>query len=122
MLGAARYRGTVETQGASLDELPESAEVSKATSDSCDRPLVRPDGSATPLTAAALEGVARGRGADDGRGRGFQGHRAFEGAGLAALLTSKLPAGTDPGLLFVGVTASAGDRALTSGGQILPAR
>lgn len=122
MLGAARHRGTVETQGASLEELLESAEVSKATSDSCDRPLVRPDGAATPLTAAALEGVARAGGADNGLGRGFQGHRAFEGSSLAALLKSRLPAGTDPGLLFVGVTASAGYRALTSGGRILLAR
>lgn len=86
--------------------------------------LVLPDGSSTPLTAAALEGVARAGGADDGigLGRGFHGHRAFEGASLAALLKSKLPAGTDPGLLFVVVTASDGYRSLYSGGEILLSR
>jgi len=83
--------------------------------------LVLPDGASTPLTAAALEGVPRAGGADDGigLGRGFHGHRAFEGASLAALLKSKLPAGTDPGLLFVVVTASDGYRSLYSGGEIL---
>lgn len=86
--------------------------------------LLLPDGSSTPLTAAALKGVPRAGGADDGigLGRGFHGHRAFEGASLAALLRSKLPAGTDPGLLFVVVTASDGYRSLYSGGEILLSR
>lgn len=86
--------------------------------------LVLPDGSSTPLTVASLKGVTRAGGADDGigLGRGFHGHRAFEGASLAALLRSKLPAGTDPGLLFVVVTASDGYRSLYSGGEILLSR
>ena len=68
--------------------------------------------------------AARAGGADDGigLGRGFHGHRSFEGASLAALLKSKLPAGTDPGLLFVVVTASDGYRSLYSGGEVLLSR
>ena len=46
----------------------------------------------------------------------------FAGASLAALLKSTLPAGTDPGLLFVVVTASDGYRSLYSGGEILLSR
>lgn len=86
--------------------------------------LVLPDGSSTPLTAAALEGVPRAGGADDGigLGRGFHGHRAFEGASFAALLRGRLPAGADPGLLFVVVTASDGYRSLYSGGEVLLSR
>lgn len=86
--------------------------------------LVLPDGSSTPLDVAVLKGIARAGGADDGigLGRGFHGHRAFEGASLAALLRSKLPVGTDPGLLFVVVTASDGYRSLYSGGEVLLSR
>ncbi|HPA49997.1 MAG TPA: hypothetical protein PLP50_00230 [Thermoanaerobaculia bacterium] len=86
--------------------------------------FVLPDGSSTPLTVAALKAVPRAGGADDGigLGRGFHGHRSFEGASLAALLKSKLPAGTDPGLLFVVVTASDGYRSLYSGGEVLLSR
>ena len=86
--------------------------------------LVLPDGTSTPLTVAALKAVPRAGGADDGigLGRGFHGHRAFEGASLAALLESKLPAGTDPGLLFVVVTASDGYRSLYSGGEVFLSR
>lgn len=86
--------------------------------------LVLPDGSSAALTAAALKDVTRVEGEDDGigLGRGFHGHRRFAGASLAALLRGRLPAGTDPGLLFVVVTASDGYRSLTSGGEILLSR
>jgi hypothetical protein len=86
--------------------------------------LVLPDGSSTPLTAKALESVARVEGEDDaiGLGRGFRGHSRFAGASLAALLKSKMGPGVDPGLLFVVVTASDGYRSLYSGGEILLSR
>jgi hypothetical protein len=86
--------------------------------------LVLPDGTSTPLDVKALAGVARAEGEDDGigLGRGFHGHRRFAGASLAALLRGKLPAGTDPGLLFVVVTASDGYRSLYSGGEVLLSR
>ena len=86
--------------------------------------LVLPDGTSAPLTPAALKDVARVEGEDDGigLGRGFHGHRRFAGASLAALLLGRLPAGTDPGLLFVVVTASDGYRSLYSGGEVLLSR
>ncbi len=86
--------------------------------------LVLPDGTSIPLTAAALKDVARAEGEDDGigLGRGFHGHRRFAGASLAALLRGRLPARTDPGLLFVVVTGSDGYRSLYSGGEILLSR
>ena len=86
--------------------------------------LVLPDGTSTPLTAAALKGIARVEGEDDaiGLGRGFRGHSRFAGASLASLLRSKLPAGVDPGLLFVVVTGSDGHRSLYSGGEVLLSR
>jgi len=86
--------------------------------------LLLPDGTSTPLTVKALQGVARVEDEDDaiGLGRGFRGRSRFAGASLAALLRSKLPAGADPGLLFVVVTGSDGYRALYSGGEILLSR
>lgn len=87
-------------------------------------PLVLPDGKSIPLTAEALQGVPRVEGEEDaiGLGRGFRGHSRFAGASLAALLKSKLPTGTDPGLLYVVVTGSDGYRSLYSGGEILLSR
>ena len=72
----------------------------------------------------ATKGLPRVEGEDDGigLGRGFRGHSRFSGPSLAALLKSSLPAGTDPGLLFVVVTASDGYRSLYSGGEILLSR
>ena len=72
----------------------------------------------------ATKGLPRVEGEDDGigLGRGFRGHSRFAGPSLAALLKSSLPAGTDPGLLFVVVTASDGYRSLYSGGEILLSR
>ena len=86
--------------------------------------LVLPDGKSIPLSADALKGAARVEGEDDaiGLGRGFRGHSRFAGASLAALLRAKLPAGTDPGLLFVVVTGSDGYRSLYSGGEVLLSR
>ncbi len=86
--------------------------------------LVLPDGKTTALGTKALKGVSRVEGEDDviGLGRGFHGHSRYSGASFAALLRSSLPAGTDPGLLFVVVTASDGYRSLYSGGEILLSR
>jgi hypothetical protein len=87
-------------------------------------PFLLLDGKSTPLSAAALKGASRVEGEDDGigLGRGFRGHSRYAGASLAALLRSSLPAGTDPGLLFVVVTASDGYRSLYSGGELLLSR
>ncbi|MBK9089578.1 MAG: hypothetical protein IPL90_11210 [Holophagales bacterium] len=86
--------------------------------------LVLPNGKSTPLSVKATKGLRRVEGEDDGigLGRGFRGHSRFSGPSLAALLKSSLPAGTDPGLLFVVVTASDGYRSLYSGGEILLSR
>ncbi len=87
-------------------------------------PLVLPGEKTIALTAKATKGLPRVEGEDDGigLGRGFRGHSRFSGPSLAALLKSSLPAGTDPGLLFVVVTASDGYRSLYSGGEILLSR
>jgi hypothetical protein len=86
--------------------------------------LVLPNGKSTPLTAKAMKGLRRLEAEDDniGLGRGFRGHSRFAGPSLAALLKSWLPTGTDPGLLFVVVTASDGYRSLYSGGEVLLSR
>lgn len=86
--------------------------------------FVLPGGKSTPLSAKATKGLRRVEGEADGigLGRGFCGRSRFAGASLAALLKSSLPAGTDPGLLFVVVTASDGYRSLYSGGEILLSR
>mgnify|MGYP001098264564 FL=1 len=87
-------------------------------------PLVLPDGTSIPLSAKALKRLPRVEGEGDavGLGRGFRGRSRWEGVSLAALLKRSLPAGTDPGLLFVVVTASDGYRSLYSGGEILLSR
>lgn len=87
-------------------------------------PLVLPDGKAIALSAKATKGILRVEGEDDGigLGRGFRGHSRYSGPSLAALLQSSLPAGTDPGLLFVVVTAKDGYRSLYSGGEIFLSR
>ncbi|MBK6405865.1 MAG: hypothetical protein IPF66_12945 [Holophagales bacterium] len=87
-------------------------------------PLVLPGGRTVALDAKSLKGVARVESEDDGigLGRGFRGHSRYAGPSLAALLAKALPAGTDPGLLFVVVTASDGYRSLYSGGEILLSR
>jgi hypothetical protein len=84
-------------------------------------PLVLPDGKSTPLTAKALKRLPRVEGEGDqvGLGRGFRGRSRWAGVSLAALLRGSLPAGTDPGALFVVVTASDGYRSLYSGGEVL---
>ncbi len=86
--------------------------------------LVLPEGKAKALDVKALKGIARVEGEEDGigLGRGFHGHSRFSGASLSALLKASLPAGTDPGLLFVVVTGSDGYRSLYSGGEILLSR
>ena len=86
--------------------------------------LVLPGGKTVAIDAKATKPLPRVEGEDDGigLGRGFRGHSRFAGASLAALLRSSLPAGTDPGLLFVVVTASDGYRSLYSGGEILLSR
>lgn len=86
--------------------------------------LVLPDGRSLPLDAKATKGLSRVEGADVaiGLGRGFHGERRFAGGSLAALLRAKLPAGSDPGLLAVVVTASDGYRSLYSGGEVLLSR
>ena len=86
--------------------------------------FVLPGGKKVALTAKATKGLPRVEGEDDGigLGRGFRGHSRFSGPSLAALLKRSLPAGTDPGLLFVVVTASDGYRSLYSGGEILLSR
>ena len=86
--------------------------------------LVLPGGKKIALTTKATKGLRRVEGEDDGigLGRGFRGHSRFAGPSLAALLKSSLPAGTDPGLLFVVVTAKDGYRSLYSGGEILLSR
>ena len=86
--------------------------------------LVLPDGRSVPLDAKTTKGLARVEGADVaiGLGRGFHGERRFAGGSLAALLRAKLPAGADPGLLAVVVTASDGYRSLYSGGEVLLSR
>ena len=87
-------------------------------------PLVLPGGKTIALTAKATKGLPRVAGEDDGigLGRGFRGHSRFSGPSLAALLGKALPAGTDPGLLFVVITASDGYRSLYSGGEVLLSR
>jgi hypothetical protein len=87
-------------------------------------PLVLPGGKSVALTEKATKGILRVEGEDDGigLGRGFRGHSRYSGPSLAALLKSSLPAGTDPGLLFVVVTASDGYRSLYSGGEIFLSR
>lgn len=87
-------------------------------------PLVLPGGKAIALSAKATKGVLRVEGEDDGigLGRGFRGHSRYSGPSLAALLKSSLPAGFDPGLLFVVVTAKDGYRSLYSGGEIFLSR
>lgn len=87
-------------------------------------PLVLPGGKAIALSLKATKGLPRIEGEDDGigLGRGFRGHSRYSGPSLAALLKSSLPAGTDPGLLFVVVTAKDGYRSLYSGGEILLSR
>ena len=84
-------------------------------------PLVLPDGQSIPLAAKALKRLPRFEGEGDqvGLGRGFRGRSRWSGVSLAALLRSALPAGTDPGALFVVATASDGYRSLYSGGEIL---
>ena len=86
--------------------------------------LLLPGGRSVPLGAKATRGLPRVAGQDDaiGLGRGFRGRSRFAGASLASLLRAHLPAGTDPGLLFVVVTASDGYRSLYSGGEILLSR
>ena len=86
--------------------------------------LVLPGGKTVALGAEATKPVPRVEGEDDGIGfgRGFRGHSRFAGARLAALLKSSPPADTDPGLLFVVVTASDGDRSLYSGDEFLLSR
>jgi hypothetical protein len=86
--------------------------------------LVLPNGKTTPLSAKATRALSRVGGEDDaiGLGRGFRGRSRWSGASLDALLRKALPAGTDPGLLFVVVTASDGYRSLYSGGEILLSR
>lgn len=86
--------------------------------------LVLPDGKSTPLSAKATKPLPRVSGEDDaiGLGRGFRGRSRYAGASLAALLRKALPAGTDPGLLFVVVTGSDGYRSLYSGGELLLSR
>jgi hypothetical protein len=83
--------------------------------------LVLPGGKTIALGAKALKGFPRVEGEDDaiGLGRGFRGRSRWSGVSLAALLKKSLPAGTDPGLLFVVMTASDGYRSLYSGGEIL---
>lgn len=83
--------------------------------------LVLPDGKSIPLTAKTLKRLPRVEGEGDqvDLGRGFRGRSRWAGASLAALLRSSLPAGTDPGSLFVVVTASDGYRSLYSGGEVL---
>lgn len=87
-------------------------------------PLVLPGGKAVALSAKALKGLPRVESEDDaiGLGRGFRGRSRQAGVSLTALLRKHLPAGTDPGLLFVVVTGSDGFRSLYSGGEILLSR
>ncbi|HRY42562.1 MAG TPA: hypothetical protein P5164_01335 [Thermoanaerobaculia bacterium] len=83
--------------------------------------LVLPNGKSTPLSAKATRSLPRVAGEAEaiGLGRGYRGRSRFAGASLAALLRQALPAGTDPGLLFVVVTGSDGYRSLYSGGELL---
>ena len=86
--------------------------------------LVLPGGKVVSLTAKALKSLLRVEGEEDavGLGRGFRGRSQWSGVSLAALLRSSLPAGVDPGLLFVVATGSDGYRALYSGGELLLSR
>jgi hypothetical protein len=86
--------------------------------------LFLPNGKSTPLSAKATKLLPRVGGEADaiGLGRGFRGRNRYAGASLAALLRKALPTGTDPGLLFIVVTASDGYRSLYSGGEILLSR
>ena len=86
--------------------------------------LVLPGGKTVAIDAKATKPLPRVSGDDDaiGLGRGFRGRSHYAGASLAALLAKALPAGTDPGLLFVVATASDGYRSLYSGGEILLSR
>lgn len=86
--------------------------------------LVLPGGKSIPLPAKATKRLPRVEGEGDqvGLGRGFRGRARWAGAGLAALLRDALPAGADPGALFVVVTATDGYRSLYSGGEVLLSR
>ena len=85
--------------------------------------LVRPDGTRTPLTRARYAKAARitWKDAAFGMGMGYHGIRTWEGADLGALLRPLLPAGADPRLAWVLVTAVDGYRVLYSGAEVFTA-
>lgn len=85
--------------------------------------LVALDGARTPLDPGRFQAGAKAswRDAAFGEGMGYHGVRNWTGADLGSLLKPLLPAGADPGGLFVLVTAADGYRSVFSGHEVFSA-
>jgi hypothetical protein len=85
--------------------------------------LIAVDGTRTMLTPKRYKQLPQHTwsSATFGMGAGFRGYHTFQGADLDAVLRPLLPAGTDPGKLWVLVTSEDGYRSLFSGSEVFAA-